>query len=337
LAKHANGLIAQAMPGRRRYNAFYQLAELRDLPGTIRGSLSAWRDVEAIIGSENFSKALRSVNFWSPAKIKLVQPALARAGVIVSPDKAIADAFLTFQFGWASMYQAVTSIIGKPQKIAKDINTLINQNGKMMTFHSSIGLPSEEWTSFPTIIPYPPVGFLPDPNSPLAQSGKRTSVRLRGIVNFEVQMPPIDVPTLRKRMFDERIGLSPRPSDLYQLIPWTWLIDWFSGLGEYLKVLEEVHSDPKLINYGLLVYESTLESAATRGWFYGTSNTIYQDTAPSLKTEDVRILATTTGSFSATYKLRVDAASMADVKLTAGRGLSTMQQSILGALLSKFS
>jgi hypothetical protein len=48
----------------------------------------------------------------------------------------------------------------------------------------------------------------------------------------------------------KKIGLIPTISDFYDLVPWSWLVDWFTGLGDYVHAVDYVNSDPSMINYG---------------------------------------------------------------------------------------
>jgi hypothetical protein len=336
LAKHADNLVAQCLPTRRTFNALYQLGELKDLPQTLRGTLAAWCEVETILGKQGFMKALISPKFWSLDKILAVRPSLAKAKVYLNPDKAFANAFLTFKFGWQSMYQAAVQLAKTPERAAKDINTLIRQNGKLATLSTGISMPVEDWTSFPAITPYILPGMLPDPTAPLSQSGTR-KIRLRCVVNSGVQLPPLDVPNLRESLLPEKMGLVLRPSDIWNLIPWTWLVDWFAGYSQYIRLSEEIQRDEQIVNYALLTYHSILETTATRGGFDQMADTVVYSSHPWNGTSDLKTWKLqSSGVFTAAYQLRVSAASLANVKTTSGNGLNQSQMSILQALLTKY-
>jgi len=241
---------------------------------------------------------------------------------------------LTFKFGWQSTYQALQSLIGKPERAAREVNALIRNNGKLMTLSTGVTLPEEEWTSYPGINTYVAQGVLPDPTDPFTVKGRRR-IRLRCVVNSGVMLPPLDIPTLRDRLVAEKLGACPRPSDIINLIPWTWLVDWFSGLSSYIRLAEEVCADRTLINYGFLTYESELEATATQGVWNQTTDDSHWTSGKSYSspvTPRMRI----GGLFRASYQLRISVSSLAQVKTTAGKGLSPTQRAILEALLNKF-
>jgi len=333
-AKNMDSLVGRCLPTRRLYNSFYQLAELKDLPQTLRGTLTAWKHIEDLIGFDDWARALSSPSFWSPSKIRELALSLRQVNVILNLDHLASDAYLTFKFGWESMYQAVKSLMGKPAWAAREVNTLIANNGKLMTLSTGFTLPEGEWTSYPSITAYCPNGMSIDPDDPFSQKGRRR-VRLRCVVNSGVRLPELDIPSLRTKLVADKLGEFPRPSDIYNLIPWTWLIDWFSGCSSYLRLLEEVQGDRTLINYGFLTYVSEVESTATLGCYASTSDDYHWSSGANFSSP-VKPRLRVGGKFTGAYQLRISVSSLASVKTLAGKGLSQTQLAILEALLMKF-
>lgn len=334
LAANADALVSGSLPGRRKYSLLYNVAELKDVPLMLRSTIASWRDIESLFGRDGFLQAITKPSFWTRAKVDQVRPLLAKAKVNFAPDISLSNAYLNFKFGWMSCYQALVGLLGQPSKVAKEVNTLLKQDGKLMTLHRKMTLSSEQLTSLPTITLFNPYGFAADPSLPFSCTGTR-EIELRSVVNFGVQLPPLDPPALRDKVFREKLGVSPRPSDIYNLVPWTWLIDWFVGFGQYLSLLEQILSDPTIINYGLLTYESRLRAVATKGVKVDTSNYVHSVSKPSF-TDAFTVKTQLSGLFTASYVLRLDVGSLTSMKLTSGRGLSQDQMSIMSALLSKF-
>jgi len=331
-----DALVSQCLPSRRLFNAFYQIAELKDLPQTLRGTLAVWRDIESVIGSKMWAIALTNKSFWTPENIRRLIPSLDQANIILSADAKASNAFLTFKFGYESMYQAVAKLIKQPEHMAKEINTLSSHAGSFVTLSSKRKFPLEEWTAHPTINTYIPTGLLPDSANTLRMKATR-QVILRCVVNSGVRMPDLDVPRVRDKLIYDKYGLYPRPSDIYNLIPWSWLVDWYAGVTNYLRLIEEVSGDPQLINYGFLTYESQLEYTATLGVCdFATDTVSYTSTPGVFSTVTHKSSGASTGTFKGSYQLRQSIGSLANVKLTSGRGLSDSQKTILQALIFKF-
>jgi len=337
MKRNVNGMLAQSLPNRRSFDLFYEIGELRDLTQTLNGTVAIWRNVEAILGSSNFLQSLLHARFWSRSKFESVRVELARAGILLDLDKGLANAYLTYKFGYESMYRAVVQLMNSPKRITEQVNDLISHNGQNITLSSSRKFPVEDWTAPPGINCATPGGMLPDPLAPLTVSGTR-EISLHCVVNCGVRLPNLSVPILRRQLSAESLGISPRPSDIYNLIPWTWLFDWFTGLGSYLRIAEQVQDDRFLINWGLMSYKSTLKARGSRGSFAEYTNLVVLSNNPSHPwSETQKVHYTSTGEFIGKYYLRLDLGTIADVKLTTGKGLSQTQWTILTSLLPKLT
>lgn len=335
MRKYAAGMLADCLVTRRRFNIGYQIGEFKDLPQTLRGTLAVFRDIEHLIGWKELKLALTSPTWWSSRNYAKILPFLEKLGIANRPDKMLSSAYLTFKFGYQSMYQALTQFLDAPEKVAKDVNILIDRNGGFQTFRRKKDIPTEEWAAVPSInlpIPYP---LNADPSRPYKVVTKREA-KLRCVVNNGVCLPRMIEPKLRKQMFYEKMGWPPRPSDLWNLIPWTWLLEWFLSANDYLKLLEEIHLDRSLINWGLLTYESKLEAKASVGSMTDTSSSITIRPSPNVL-EVTHLTYVHEAVFKADYQIRKDIGSLANATTITGKNLRPDQYSILSALISQFT
>lgn len=157
-------------------------------------------------------------------------------------------------------------------------------------------------------------------------------VELRLVANFNVNFPYVDIPRLRRELFLRKLGAYPSASDLYNLIPWTWLGDWFLGAGDYLELIESIANDRSLINYGFITYreESDINLCA-RGRF---STTVHRDINGSSSSTERYFYMEHTGRLKWVYHLRRSIPSLANVRTYWDSNLNSNQTAILGALLS---
>jgi hypothetical protein len=335
MVKNLDHLLGKCLPGRRYFNLAYQIGELKDLPQLIRGTLSAWRDIETLVGKEEFKKALTNPQWWSQSKIRRLAPYLERVGVKIEIDKSISSAYLTFKFGWQSMYQAVVGLVNKPKEAAKDTNLVIDRNGKFTTLSSGFNYEESVTSTVPNITMYQPVYWNTDPSLPVSQTATR-KVKLRCVVNSGVNFPTVDLPRLRQKVFLEKLGVIPTPGDLYDLVPFTWLVDWFAGLGEYIHLMENINSDRALINWGFMTYSSVLQVRSSLH-LYADTTTSYDFIPPNVWTvTNQKERYNPSALFEAKYILRKSLKSLASVKTYSGGNLSSYQYSILTALFSHF-
>jgi len=333
--KHGASMVADCLVTRRRFNIGYQIGELKDLPQMLRGTLAVYKDIEHLIGWSEFKKALTQPSWWTSINYAKIGPAMDKLMIANRPDKALSSAYLTYKFGYESIYQALVKLLETPEKVTHDVNFLCSKNGKFQTFRRSRKFLLDEWAEVPPVefqIPYP---LTVDPHELPSSKGTR-ECQLRIVVESGVQLPNIVTPALRKELYYDKLGWPLRPSDYYNLIPWTWLADWFLSVNDYLKLLEEMHLDKSLINWGLVTYKSKLRSVGTCK--LNTSTTDVTIVSPAQPISVTKLHSYTLSSeFKADYQLRIDAAGLANVNLTSGKGLSPTQGSILSALISQFT
>jgi hypothetical protein len=339
MVKHLDAMLARCMPTRRYFNLAYQIGEIRDLPQTLSSAVHLWRDIEHLIGKVDFTKAYTNPKWWTWSRAHLLQPYMARAGVVVGADKVLSDYYLGFKFGWQSIYQSVTQLVRVPPKITRDVNSLISKNGTFTNLSNDIYF--VETVAAPPTVSLPSFlnGWNVDPNQPQGQSVSR-SVHLRCMCNVGVNFPPLDVPSLRSKLYFDKLGLYPTPGDLYDLIPWTWMVDWFAGLGDYIHLMDAINGADSPINFGFMSYSSSTNVFAERG-FYSTSTIGWQNHPPDPvgggTSETIRHTLSLSGHLQVKYKLRLSVGTLASVKTYSGSGVTQYQSGILGALVSKFT
>jgi hypothetical protein len=335
MTKNCDRLVEQCLPSRRYYNLLYQIAELRDLSGTIRGVLSLWLALEKELGKGIFLRLWSHPSYWTDdLRLKIV-PFARELHLDIRPDQILSSAYLNFKFGWESMIQAYTDLANSPARVTKDINRLIAANGKNVTLRSQIHF-SEPMTSTPTISWYKTLHTLNEAAIPASSVGIRQVV-LRCSVNSGLNLPKVDLPSLRKNLFNEKMGATPTPGDLYDLIPWSWLVDWFFGASDYIHIMDAVNGQRNLFNYGLMTYRSDLSVDArwNNYWFNFRKSLIVPPGGQS--GVNTRIDLRRSARFSAKYQLRKDIAAFAGMSDYSGKGVSSYQASVLAALFSQFS
>jgi hypothetical protein len=221
-------------PQNRDYTLFRNVVELKD----IRQSVLQLQD-----SLSSLSKLFTSLG---------TQPKL-RSSIFDLKETAskIPGEYLSFHFGWKQTYNDLLELVMLPGKMSKRLNFLIARAGKPTTFRSSRKFVSGENGISAFDYDY---GYEYDI---AVESRIVRESELRLVVNATFDFPPIDSPRFRFNYFMDRIGLIPRPTDIYNLIPWTWLVDYFTGLGNYVECIDNLNRDPNLINWGMITCDST--------------------------------------------------------------------------------
>jgi hypothetical protein len=298
-------------PKRREYTYFRNLAELRDLPRSIaslQNSLTSYYTLWHSLGTQ---PSLRKRIFDLKAAIS-----------------TIPNEYLSYHFGWRQTYKDLLDLLALPEKLWKKNDFLISRAGKPTTFRVTRKVPSSEAASLG--FDYDTVGF--EYERTLSSRLERES-ELRLVINAIFDFPKANVPRFRFEHFLERTGITPRITDIYNLVPWTWLVDWFTGFGNYVELIDNINNDRNLINWGLI-------SCRTQGRLISDfkSDTYMVDDVFETPGAHTQSLTKRVNRHSSVLEFecqtRTDVATILDVKRTSvPSSLTGYQQSIIGSLL----
>lgn len=308
--KQAIPLLSSWSPNSRDYTLFRNVVELKDLPRSIRSLANTLDRARQLYVSLQHSPKVRKVIFDLKASAK-----------------DIPGEYVSFHFGWKQTYKDLVELMDLPTKLTKKYQFLIKRNGRPTTFRSKRVIPSA--VSGVSGFSYNVTSL---EHTVTSQSRIERESEVRLVINAVFDFPPINDIHFNSLQFWERIGAVPRPTDLYNLIPWTWLVDWCTGLGNYVQLVDETNRDPSLINWGMITCRTTgklvtdYSSKSTM-----TANT-YNNPGTIVSTSFVDNKHTSVLEFEC--QTRSDVAAILGVKTTSvPSSLTTYQKSILGSLL----
>jgi hypothetical protein len=120
---------------------------------------------------------------------------------------------------------------------------------------------------------------------------------------------------------------------LYNLVPWSWLVDWFTGLGNYVEVIDIINTDKSLINWGVFTGITKGEITTTRSW---RSDDYWERRINSVTSQSwTQRYKSHTSKLNYILQIRRNVTSAYDVKtILEPSSLSLYQQSILAAILA---
>lgn len=306
------GLLAKVMPLSRRYSAFRNVIELRDVPRMI---LSLKRSMEDLARVE--------AGFFGSS--------VTNRGLKVRETKLLKDVpneYVSYWFGWNQLYRDITDLVDKPIRAAREVNRLLERSGKATTYRIKKEVPSRgNWAP-----DFRYEGYQDESSVSVATHNERVT-ELRLVINATFDFPKINIPRFKQELFLEKMGVYPRATDIYNLIPWSWLVDWFTGLGNYIDAVDVINTDPSLVNYGFL-------TAVTRGKIISTrSSKVWSQKATRILPgpwvgEDFARSYLHTSICEYKYQCRRNITTAYDVKtILEPANLSLLQKSILSALL----
>jgi hypothetical protein len=312
ISKNAVSMFKDWSPNKRSSTLFRNVVELRDIPRSIASltnTLLDLRRLETLLRSER----LRDIVFD-----------------LKRTSKHIPDEYLSFHFGWKQTYKDVMDLIALPETLSKKYSFLIQRAGKPTTFRLkrnfpsrlSVGLPAFSYDN--TNLEY----------ATLHETVLERDTEIRLVINATFDFPPLNVVTLRSGGLLDRMGLVPRPTDIYNLIPWSWLVDWFTGLGNYVELIDNMAREDNLVNWGMITGKTTGKLITRR------TSKVDNTATTSVNNVGVGTVVTTVpyvheSTLHYECQVRKDAAAALSVKTTSGMNLTPYQLSILGALLSQ--
>lgn len=240
------------------------------------------------------------------------------------------SAYLNKEFGWDLIAKAAVDLVELPDKIAKRVNYLLDRQGQPTTFRAK--LRGSEYVGGAGQFTFNP---LIDESLGVASTAGFRNWEYRLALNYNVKFPKLELPKLREYVTNQLWGARFRVDDFYNLVPWTWLVDWFAGLGDYLEAIASVNADTSIANYGFLTY-------ASQGWLAGVVEGVFTGTR-STRHNGGPIITTNTkssvnhaGYLRYNYLNRVDVTSLSDIKRSwVFDDLSLFQASILAAITTR--
>jgi len=256
-------------PGRPGADLGIFLGEIHEVPRMLRQTAKGFHDVWKSLGGHK-------ANFG---------------------PKKVADHFLNHQFGWLPFVSDVRRFIKTYNRanlmykqIVRDNERNIRRRGTILTTNETTLVASSDVQTAHTLCPNS--YFYSDPTKTgYYKIWRRESRNIWFSAKFTYYIPNIeDVefdPLWKAKMY----GLSISPSLLYELTPWSWLIDWVSNAGDVFANLDPGLVENLVARYafvmGKTVYSYIVESfhnietaPISRTWSYVAKHEVRQRASP---------------------------------------------------------
>jgi len=167
--------------------------------------------------------------------------------------KELSNWWLALQFGWKPLLMDIFSIVDLQRKQQKIINQLLRDNGKpvrrRIVLADNMSNPTitegENWGYF-----YPgfTTGYMK--SNPKFRQSEYTREIVWASARFRYWLPPGTPDVIyRQKLLRGLYGLNIAPSTVWNLMPWSWLADWFTTVGDSLENLEAGVADRLAADY----------------------------------------------------------------------------------------
>lgn len=229
-------------PKLQKANAAVFGAELRDMPRMLKSTSKRFHNIWKGMGGYYTS----------------VSESAKGAGRLMQPKK-VADDFLNQQFGWVPFIQDLlkfnTVVTDYHQIIAK----LVNRNDRWVRRRVPLrGESIARVVASGTANHCSPVTFHSSyfTTTPTWSVSEVKTFTTSAVGKFRFYRPEFDINAQDElsqwnsaMQFITVSGLRPTPSNVYKAVPWTWLIDWFSNVGDYVEHLNDIWVDSVVSQY----------------------------------------------------------------------------------------
>lgn len=229
---------SKAKPKIEKAGAGVFLAELRDLPRMLKTTSNIFHDLWNNLGGSKTSP--------------------------MTPKK-VADNFLNHQFGWVPFLSDMRKFVNTYQDSTEIIARLERENGRWIRRRVTLSEDSQRtYLNGGTGVALFPNTSFTSSFAPWLPSGNETRwllfedviTSISAVGKFRYYRPEFDTTGQDHSGLLNRIGRQLSiygarisPSNLYKATPWTWAIDWFSNVGDYVDRVNDVLIDSIAAQY----------------------------------------------------------------------------------------
>lgn len=214
--------------------------------------------------------------------------------------KDLSRVYLAYQFGWKPFLKDLRTWLDSIASIDKRVAHLIRNNGKWQRKGGTLfdTTSSSDTTSY--------CGLNPEPTYYVSKSGNVKAVTTEKCWfqgSFRYYIPELDDPKwgrfkAHRMLYDLTIG----PEQLWKLMPYTWLFDWFGRFGNVITNLQTQWHNQLTAKYAYLMCTKTVKTESVSRCkaytqTYAGLRTYYSITAQSTvtQTNKVRVAASPFG------------------------------------------
>lgn len=197
-------------------------------------------------------------------------------------EKAIGHEYLNIEFGWKPFIKDVKAFCEEYLNFDKRVAQLVRDNGRPV--HREGPVFKDESTTVTS--EFDQIG---DANNPVystgAYSGLTMSTHFRTVQTvrqkywfsgtFKYYLDLNNPTRFGEQILRIAYGLEITPRLLWELMPWSWLIDWGSSLGDTIANMQEVLSDSLVASYAYTMGHYQLETTLTKTGPLSTTTRTY--------------------------------------------------------------
>jgi len=170
--------------------------------------------------------------------------------------RSLGSEYLNVEFGWKPFVSDVRKMFETYQSIDRRLAQLVRDNGRGVRRNANLG------TTETTTTDITPSGFLLTPTYPsfggTGHSMSRTRVktvttRTWYVARYRYYIPDVGTSQWTRRATRALYGANVTPDVLYELLPWSWLVDYFSNVGDVISNMSPNAVDKLTADYAYVM------------------------------------------------------------------------------------
>jgi len=178
--------------------------------------------------------------------------------------RALGSEYLNVQFGWKPFVGDLIKMYQLYQQLDRRLAQIKRDNGRSIRRRRTISDTTESTSAtsvFPTnssaFLPAPPVGITATFSSSLTTQTV-TKEKIWFVGSFRYYIPDVGSSQWTRRATLALFGLNPTPSLLWEVLPWTWLIGYFSNVGDVISNMSTNAVDNLVSDYAYVMRQKSV-------------------------------------------------------------------------------
>lgn len=206
-----------------------------------------------------------SNRFGSQLVSKTFNPAIDSL-VALHGFRALGGEYLNVVFGWEPFLRDLRNLYGLWKDIDKRLAQIIRENGRGIRRKATIKTDRTQTVSSSHFaLPFIHVGGNPGTIAVGTTDYKvttETTTRAWFVGRFQYYIPDVGTSQWTARAREALFGAKPTPSLLWNVLPWTWLIDWFSNVGDTVNNLNSGWAENLVCKYSYVMKRTDTQTIA---------------------------------------------------------------------------
>jgi len=177
--------------------------------------------------------------------------------------KALGSEYLNIQFGWLPFVSDIKKMYATYRTLSAKLDQLVRDNGKGIRRKRDLGTTTSIVSSSSRLNNlgcFAPAVVSTGASWSQVDTDVLTLERYWFVGRFRYYVPDIGSDQWTKRATAALFGVIPTPAVLWEALPWSWLIDWFSNVGDIVSNLSGNAVDNLVADYAFIMHHKTVET-----------------------------------------------------------------------------